>query len=169
MPTASWARALDRTNPSGEATVSRSWSWLKDQRLVRTAREGRTLRVWLLQEDGTGEEYSRSKDFFYVTFALFEEGWHTRLQLPGTVVLVIALDLSKYQPWFELRTEPVSRCLSISADTLQRGLDELQDCGLLRVQPRTVVPKARTGVATVNSYALLGAFRTRQPVKGAQP
>lgn len=170
MPAASWARALDRTNASGEATVSRSWSWLKDQQLVRTKREGRTLRVWLLHEHGTGEEYTRSRDFFYLPFAFFREAWHTKLDLAGAVVLLLALERSRYQPWFELRTEPASEWFGISADTLQRGLDELQHHNLLRVETRKVrVPKARTGFAIVNSYALLGSFRTPQPVKGERP
>lgn len=170
MPAASWARALDRANPSAEATVSRSWSWLKDHQLVSTMREGRTLRVWLLEEDGSGEKYTRSKDFFYLPLAFFEEAWHTKLELPGTVVLLIALERSRYKPWFELRTEPASEWFGISADTLQRGIDELQDNSLLRVEPRKVrVPKARTGFAIVNSYALLGSFRTPQPMKGEQP
>lgn len=170
MPAAGWARALDKTNASAEATVSRSWSWLKAQRLVRTQREGRRLRVWLLLEDGSGNEYTRSTDFFYLPFAFFREAWHTKLELPGTVVLLIALDQSKYKPWFELRTEPASEWFGISADTLQRGLDELGEHHLLKVAPRRVrVAKSRTGSALVNSYALLHPFRTPQSVKGERP
>lgn len=168
LPAASWARALDKVNPGAEATVSRSWAWLSDQGLVVTEREPRQLRAFL-RDEATGAKRTRPKGgstdpFFYLPFAFFTDAWHSRLSLPGTVVLLIALDLSKYEPWFELRTERSSVYYDISADTLRRGLDELQEHALLRVEPRLVrEAKSRTGVVQVNAYALLDPFRTPQP------
>lgn len=160
-PAATWARALDRTNPGAEGTVSRSWSWLEDRRLVRTERDKRMVRAYLLQEDGSGAEYARSRDFFYFPLAFFREGWHTRLGLAGTCVLLIGLQRSRRQPWFELRTEAQSKWYGVSPDTLQRGLDELRDADLLRIHPRQVRDnKARFGTTTINVYLLLGAFAT---------
>lgn len=161
LPAATWARALDKTNTGAEGTVSRSWAWLADERLVRTTRSRRMVRVYRLTEDGSGADYSQSRDFFYFPLAFFREAWHTRLSLPATAVLLIALNKSKRKPWFQLRTEEESKWYGISADTLQRGLDELREVGLLLTHPRRVRDnKARYGTTLVNEYILLGAFAT---------
>jgi hypothetical protein len=158
---ATWARALDRTNPGAEGTVSRSWAWLETQKLVETKRHKRMVRAYLLAEDGSGDAYTRSRDFFYLPLAFFRDAWHTKLGLAGTAVLLIALDKSKRKSWFQLRTEPASGWYAISADTLQRGIDELREAGLLHVHPRQVRDdKARYGTTRVNEYLLLGAFAT---------
>jgi hypothetical protein len=161
LPAATWARALDRTNAGAESTVSRNWAWLQQQRLVRTERHKRMVRAYLLREEGTGEPYSRSRDFFYFPLAFFRGAWHRELGLPATAVLLIALDKSKRKPWFQLRTEAQSAWYGISPDTLQRGLDELQNAGLLAVHLRKVHDaRARYGTTHVNEYALLGPFAT---------
>jgi len=119
------------------------------------------VRAFLLQEDGTGAEYERSRDFFYFPFDFFRQGWHTKLGLAGTSVLLIGLYRSRRQPWFQLRTESQSAWYDISPDTLQRGLDELRDAELLHIHPRRVRDnKARFGTTTVNEYLLLGSFAT---------
>jgi hypothetical protein len=159
FPAATWARMLDKTNTGAEGTVSRSWRWLEDHQLVRTERYKRMVRAYLLNEDGGGEDYTRSRDFFYFPLAFFREGWHTRLGLAGTSVLLICLDKSRYSPWFQLRTEPQSSWYGISPDTLQRGLDELREASLVEIHPRKVRDsKARFGTTTINEYLLLGSF-----------
>lgn len=161
LPASAWARALDKTNPSAEGAVSRAWAWLKDEQLVRTTRSARLVHAYLLSEDGSGDEYTRSRDFFYFPLAYFRDGWHRELSLAATSVLLIGLDKSKRKPWFQLRTERQSAWYGISADTLQRGLDELADADLLYVHQRQVRDtRARFGTTRVNEYALLGAFAT---------
>jgi hypothetical protein len=161
LPAGTWARALDRTNKGAEGTVSRSWAWLGEQGLVRTERDNRLVRAYLLLEDGSGLEYSRSRDFFYFPLAYFRDGWHKELSLAATSVLLIGLNQSKRRPWFQLRTEQQSRWYGVSADTLQRGLDELRNAELLHIHARRVRDnKARFGTTTVNEYLLLDAFAT---------
>jgi hypothetical protein len=165
LPASTWARALDKTNAGAEGTVSRSWAWLTENNLVRTDRQFRKVQAFLLKEDGSGDEYARSKDFFYFPLAFFREGWHTKLDLPGTAVLLIALNKSRTHAWFEVRTEKESSWYGISADTLQRGLDELRDAELLHIHPRKVRDNnARYGTTVVNNYLLRGSFAT--PTKG---
>jgi len=133
---------------------------------VRTERDKRMVRAYLLQEDGSGAPYTRSRDFFYFPLDYFRKGWHTRLGLAPTSVLLIGLYKSRRQPWFQLRTETQSAWYGISPDTLQRGLDELRDANLLRIHPRQVRDnKARFGTTTVNEYLLLDVFAT----PGTQP
>jgi hypothetical protein len=159
LPAATWARALDKINKGAEGTVSRSWRWLEDQQLVRTERHKRMVRAYLLSEQGNGGPYTRSRDFFKLPLAFFREGWHTRLGLAGTSVLLIGLEKSRYSPWFQLRTEPQSAWYGISPDTLQRGLDELREAKLLQIHARKIRDsKARYGTTAVNEYLLLGSF-----------
>src|SRR4051794_19129344 len=35
LPAMAWARALDKTRPGAEATISRNWAWLESERLIR--------------------------------------------------------------------------------------------------------------------------------------
>jgi hypothetical protein len=159
LPAGAWARALGLTSKSAEATVSRNWRWLKDKKLVRTERHKRVVDAYLLCEDGSGDEYTRSRDYFKLPLAFFREGWHKKLSLPATATLLIALDRQRKEEWFELRKEPASEWFGISADTLQRGLDELRDEGLLavRTEPKRDI-RARYGVVMVNEYRLLSDF-----------
>jgi DNA-binding transcriptional ArsR family regulator len=163
LPAAVWARALDHTGPGAEGTVSRSWQWLRENKLVRTEREQRLLRVYLLEENGSGEQYTQSTDFFRLPLNFFRDGWYAKLNLPATAVLLIALNLSRTKVWFELRTERAAGWFDISADTLQRGLDQLRDVGLLEVHQRQVKDiRARYGVTAINEYRLMEPFATIQ-------
>ena len=159
LPAGVWARALDRTGKGAEATVSRSWHWLREHGLVATERDRRLVRTYKLQEDGDGAKYTRSQDYFVLPLAFFREAWHTKLGLPATAVLLIALDRSRKRIWFELRKEPAAVWFGVSADTLQRGLDQLRDEGLLGVRQRRIKdPRARYGWTSANEYRLLGSF-----------
>lgn len=157
LPAMAWARALDKTRPGAEATISRNWAWLEDHALIRSERDKRLRRVFLLQEDGSGEEYSRPKaNFFSLPLAFFRHEWHQRLSLAGTAVLLIALE--RPSP-FQLRKEHASGWFGVSADTLQRGLDELREYDLLAIRPRRfAAPRTRQGWTMANEYRLLGPF-----------
>jgi hypothetical protein len=41
-----WARALDKTRPAGEATISRNWTWLGEHQLIRSERRKRLRQVF---------------------------------------------------------------------------------------------------------------------------
>lgn len=159
LPAAVWARALDRTRPGAEATVSRSWKYLRDLHLIRTRRDRRLARTYLLNESGSGAEYKRSRQYFRLPLAYFLDDWYAKLALPGTVTLLIALDRSRTREWFELPKERAAIWFGISADTLQRGFDELRDNGLIEVDQRPVTnARARFGWTPMNFYRLLGDF-----------
>jgi DNA-binding transcriptional ArsR family regulator len=162
LPAATWARALDKPNAGAESTVSRSWAWLKNERLVRIERRHRKVQAFLLTEDGSGAAYTRSNNFFYFPLAYFRNDWHKQLNLSATSVLLIALHHSRSTPWFQLRTERESSWFGISPDTLQRGLDELREAGVLLVHPRRVRDnRARYGTTLVNEYLLVGDLAQR--------
>jgi hypothetical protein len=162
LPAMAWARALDKTRPGAEATISRNWHWLEEHSLVRSERDRRLRRVFLLKEDGSGEDYARATGhYFTIPLAFFLDDWHQKLSLAGTAVLLIARDL---RPPFQLRKEHASDWYGVSADTLQRGLDELRDSGLLDVKPRRIAaPRTRQGWTLVNEYRLLAPFSRPEP------
>jgi hypothetical protein len=161
LPAMAWARALDLPQTtSSETTISKNWSWLEQKQLIRSDRHQRMRRVFLLKEDGSGQPYTRSKGeergFFHLPFAYFTERWHQRLKLPAKAVLLIALSKESV---FDLRTERASGWYGISADTLQRGLDELREAELLEVSIKLrKAPRARMGITQDYRYRLIGSF-----------
>jgi hypothetical protein len=157
LPAMAWARALDKTKPGAEATISRNWAWLAQHQLVRSERDKRLRRVYLLEEDGSGNEYERpTGNFFMLPLAFFGDEWHQKLSLAGTAALLIGLNS---RPVFQLRKEHAAGWFGVSADTLQRGLDELRDYGLLAIEQRRIAaPRTRQGWTVVNEYGLLAPF-----------
>jgi hypothetical protein len=161
MPAMAWARALALpATTSSEATISKNWTWLEEQQFIRSERYKRLRRVFLLSEDGSGEEYARPdgryRGFFRLPFQYFTERWHKKLKMPGKVVLLIALSRDIE---FILPSEHASEWYQVSPDTIQRGLDELRKSDLLGV--RTALrkaPAARFGVTQDYHYRLQGPF-----------
>jgi hypothetical protein len=161
LPNGAWARAIGLTSKAAEGTVSRSWSWLRHQRLVRTERDRRILRVYALCEDGSGGDRPRPTTYFRLPLTYVRSGWIETLDLPTTATLLIALHRGRRGGWWDLRKEVAADWYGISADTLQRGLDRLQQHSLLEARPRPVTdPRARFGTTTIIEYQLLGDFAT---------
>ena len=165
QPAMSWARMMrmeDKT--SSEVAVSRNWRWLEAKGLVKTKRSGRLIAVYLLAEDGSGREYTRPRGreegsehgYFNLPFEYFRQRWDGELSLASKATLLICLAQA---PTFDLPTERAAGWYGISADTLQRGLDELRSLGLLQSWGRTKkAPRTRRGWTTVNYYRLGGPF-----------
>ena len=149
-----------------ETTVSRNWSWLEAQKLVRSERDHRVRKVFLLLENGSGRPFERAtgqgRGFFKLPYAYFIQRWHRELRLAGKATLLICLAQA---PTFTLPTEHAATWYGVSADTLQRGLDELRDLGLLKVWNRAKkAPRTRFGYTMENHYALQGPF-VRAPIE----
>jgi hypothetical protein len=166
----SWARMLSMPQTvSSETTVGRNWTWLEKHLLIRTERERRVRKVYLLMEDGSGRPFERAtgqgRGFFKLPYEYFTQRWHRELRLAGKATLMICLAQG---PTFRLPTEHAARWYGVSADTLQRGLDELRDLGLLKVWTRAKkAPRTRFGFTMENHYALQGAF-VRAPLETTQ-
>jgi hypothetical protein len=166
QPAMSWARML--TMPptvSAETTIGRNWTWLEQHGLIRTERDRRVRKVFLLMEDGSGQAFERAtgqaRGFFKLPYEYFTQRRHLQLNLAGKATLLICLAQA---PTFTLPTEHAAGWYGVSADTLQRGLDELGDLGLLKVWSRAKkAPRTRYGFTLENHYALQGSF-VRAPV-----
>ena len=150
-----------RQSPASETTISKNWSWLESKKLVRSERHHRVRRIYMTKEDGSGTDYSRPRGeprgFLSFPFAYFVDRWHKEIGLAGKVVLLIALS---QKPIFTLVTERAADWYGVSPDTLQRGLQDLRDHGLLEtwaVGRKT--PRARTGLTMVHHHRLTSPLR----------
>lgn len=174
LPLAVWARAFDTTKTadrrSASTAATKVLSRLAARDLITRQRSGRarTVTVTLLRPDGSGQTYTRpdgtSDRFLKLNNCFWTDGWHERLDLPATGMLLVALH---EKPGFELPTERMPDWYGFSADTAERGLKTLQDLGLLHVHKRIKkAPLSPTGATQVNGYTLTGPFHVDpQPAK----
>lgn len=167
LPAMAWARALDRPQTiTSETTISKNCTWLEHQQLVRSERAQRLRKLYLLHEDASGQDYTRPKGgeghgFFHLPFAYFTERWHQKISLRAKATLIICLAQA---PTFELRTEHATGRYGLSPDSMQRGLDELRDQGLLKTSPDyRPAPRARLGFTQVHIHQLQGDFAKPRP------
>lgn len=129
-----WARALGlAATANGKTAVSKAWKRLEDMELISRGRVGRTARVVLLMEDGSGEDYTRpvtAEDglWFNLPHAYWHDGWFLKLDLPSKAMLLIALSLYN---GFYLPFDQAKAWYGISRKTAQVGMKALVDHGLL--------------------------------------
>jgi len=85
------------------------------------------------------------------------DGWHEELDLPATVMLLVALH---ERDGFKLPTERMPQWYGWSADTAERGLASLAKLEILSVTTRmTKAPLSPTGLAKTNEYTLQPLWR----------
>jgi len=164
LPAEVWARALGLGGAAGAgATISKSWGWLEQQRLVTSSKRGRLREIRFLREDGSGRPYrhpgrdeEQRGDYFKVPYSYWEGSYPGRLGLPAKAVLLIALSLGED---FWLPTERGARWYGLSRDTVSRGLATLLRLGLLevRVEYKTA-PLAPAGITQQRRYMLRPPF-----------
>ncbi len=161
-----WARTLDLgTTRSAISSVSKLWKRLADRRLVARSRAGRRVSIIALREDGSGDPHpstqGRQEPYFRLPFEYWtsEETWYRTLNLAETAMLLIALSLADD---FILPYEMARRWYGVSPDTAERGLQGLQERGLLKVD-RAVkqAPLSPLGYIERRYYTLLPPFGPR--------
>jgi hypothetical protein len=148
-----WARALGLPTPrdNGAATVSKIWSRLDNKyHLVARSRRGRLAKVTALDENGSGKGYvypsgGGSNRYFKIPFQYWTGQYYLTLSFTAKAMLMIALSLRSP---FILPTTRVREWYGVSADSAERGLQELRDKGLLdrklTVKPAPLAPLSIT-------------------------
>jgi len=163
MPARTWAAALGLPDSaSSRVSLSDSWTWLEHHQLIRTSRDGRLRRIWLLDDTGSGTPYTHSgektfkPDYFKLPYAFWLEGWNERLDLPAKAVLLIALSLRQS---FSLPHARGGQWYGISRDTIRRGVEQLREHELLtmRVAWKATL-RSPTGATEERLYTLTGPF-----------
>jgi len=167
LPIGVWARAFgttrDATTASAATAVSKVLTRLEQRKLIDRQRHGRErkIRITLLREDGSGAPYTRPGKgnpdrFLRLPHSFWRDGWHERLDLPATAMLLVALHEKNV---FELPAERVPDWYGWSADTAERGLATLEQFGLLTHTVRLKkAPLSPTGLTKVNRYLLHAPF-----------
>ena len=164
LPSRVWGAAVGLSDSaSSRVFVSSSWSWLEQCRLIRTNRDGRLRRIWLLDDSGSGDLYSHSSDanekrldYFKLPYAFWLERWDERLDLPALAVLLIALSLPRT---FSLPQERGGAWYGLSRDTIRRGVSTLRRYELLGMRVTYVATTSSpTGATEQRRYTLDGAF-----------
>jgi hypothetical protein len=167
LPIGVWARAFgttrDATPASAASAVSKVLTRLEQRNLITRQRHGRErkIRVTLLREDASGQPYTRPGKgnpdrFLRLPHTFWRDGWHERLDLPATAMLLVALHEKTN---FELPAERVPGWYGWSADTAERGLATLEHFGLLtRTTRLKKAPLSPSGLTKVNRYLLHEPF-----------
>ena len=174
LPAGAWARAIGLgNNASGKSTVSKAFRRLEELRLLKRTRDGSRAKVTLLDESGRLDESDNPDPYLHpaplkqrylkVPHAYWEEAWHLKLDLRAKVVLLIALSLDD---GFTLPIERAPDWYGISADTANRGLQDLRTFGLVDLDISTKkAPLAPDGLTQVYRYTLKAPFGPlRKPV-----
>lgn len=165
LPAFVWARALGMAPTKSSAVqISTTLTWLEQNRLIVTQRTPAGRRIVLLADDGSGREYRHPGlepvdtrvGYFKLPITYWLDRWHISLELPATAVLLISLSLPKR---FSLPQTHGARWYGISRDTIRRGVNGLQDLGLLSYREVTKkAPLAPMGVTRDRLYTLTGPF-----------
>jgi hypothetical protein len=164
LPAKVWALALGLPDTqSARVFVSGSLTWLEQHRLLRSARDGRVRRVWLLEENGSGAPYAHGGaesggklDYFKLPHAFWGEGWSEHLTLPAVAMLLVSLSLPST---FALPHERGGEWYGISRDTIRRGFAELRQNELLTMRSTwKATPLSPTGATEERRYTLTGSF-----------
>jgi hypothetical protein len=164
-----WARALGLDDGDyGKSGVSRCWKKLEDLKLISRKRgKKRATEVTTLCEDGSGDPYvSPQKGYFTLPLEYWTEEWYQKLGYPAKAVLLIAHSL---EPGFYLPGPKIKQWYGFSADTLHKGVGQLQKAGLLDVERRRSEDWNTAEIYVYqNHYTLLGSF-TKQNSAGREP
>jgi hypothetical protein len=172
LPSAVWARALDvplPTTKSASSAISKAWLRIERRGLIKRSRAGRTAKVTLLREDGSGADYTHPANeggYFKVPHALWLEGpqhdklhWYEVLDLPAIAMLLVACS---HQSGFSLPVERAPDWYGFSADTAHRGFGTLTQLGAIDVtKSYKKAPLSPLGYTFENRYTLVAPFAHR--------
>jgi hypothetical protein len=163
-----WARAVGLPpDASGRAAVSRSWSLLRELKLVRVTRRRRLASITLLREDGSGGRYThpsqdRKASYLRLPFEYWSDDYYLTLSLAAKAMLLIALSLPDR---FPLPTSRVPDWYGISESTAARGFRELRSADLMKVErEEKTAPLAPKGYTLVNFYTLQPPFGPKSAI-----
>lgn len=167
LPLQTWARAFGCSETAGsvataKAAATRILLRLQQRGLIEKSRCGkeRKIKIKLLAQDGSGEEYQRPASRY---IRLSHDFWKSRfdedISLPALAMFLVVL--GERTPC-ELPTEHMPEWYGWSADTAERGLRELQRIGLIRKEQHLKeAPLSPTGITVVNDYYVCQPFDKR--------
>lgn len=158
MPAGVWARAIGISDTgSARSTISKAFRRVEDLAVLTRTRDGSRSKATLLDEGGHGDPYDHpgpaKQAYLKVPHAYWNEQWHLKLDLSAKAILLIALSLDDD---FILPIKWAPDWYGISSDTMNRGLVDLRQAGLLDLRLTT---------KTAPSHHLVSLRSTTTPFK----
>jgi hypothetical protein len=126
-----WSRALGLEGRSRNQVLSRAVKRLEELKLIQRTKTRKGVRVEILKEDGSGSKYtppSGAEPYFQLPLEYWLSDHYLTLGMPGTAMLLIALGEREE---FELPVAVVPAYYGISAETADRGFEELVRASLI--------------------------------------
>ncbi len=142
-----WAELLALEDPLGRGArkINAALAYLEGEGLVRLERRpGFPSTVRLLDERGTGDEYSRpGKDDRYIKIpaSFWTKQWISALTGPAVAIFLVLLEQRRHaEPTKHIWISPriAAELYGLSSDTWTRGTKELAGHGLINVRPAPV-------------------------------
>lgn len=170
LAAAVWARALstDRGRQWTVSNVSAAWTDLESRGLIERHRQQRGLEVAPRREDGKAKytkpgliKGDRSETYFVLPAEFWTEEWFEKLTLPGlAMLLIIAGETSdKDEVW--LTNHDAAIWYGFSARSVEAGIENLRDEGLLTERVEWIkAPLSAVGATQRHWYSLTGVFST---------
>jgi hypothetical protein len=169
LSAAVWIRAL--TAKGGltwsESTLSRAWADLVGMKLIDPTRkrEQRARVVTPRREDGAADydppagRADRWNAYFILPDAFWTEEIFAKLTLPGLTMLLIIAKETNHAKEMWLTYDKGPAWYGISPKTVQNGIANLEENGLVLIRSDLVkAPLSKTGFTTRNWYSLTGDF-----------
>lgn len=168
LPAGAWTRAL--TAPGSltwsPSTLSRAWKHLEELGLIEEReREDRLVRVTPRREDAQeaytppGGRDDRWNTYFTIPDVFWHDEWFAKLTMPALAVLLVVAKETSYQDECRFTYNRMDAWYGLKARTVQTGVKELRDAGLLFTREETIsAPLSATGKTIQVHYSLTGEF-----------
>ena len=170
LPAAVWARALttDKGRLWSTTNVSDTWRDLEDLGLVNRRRLARGVVVTPRREDTraayarpAGTKKDRTETYFTLPPDFWTDCWFEELSLPALAMLLIVAARTSKDDEAWLTNKDAAQWYGLSPRSVEGGLKELVDVGLVTERIEWIkAPLSAIGATKRHYYALNGSFST---------
>jgi hypothetical protein len=170
IPAAGWARSLqtDKGRKWTPTNVSEAWADLKARGLVETKRLSRGLVVEPRREDGDaaytdpGEvRANHDESYFTLPPEFWTDEWFEELSMPALAMLLIISSKTSKDPETWLTNEDAAKWFGLSPRSVEGGIKDLKDAGLLSERVEWIPAGfSALGATKRHWYSLNGPFST---------
>lgn len=168
LPAAVWARALstDRGRQWTTSHVSAAWTDLERRGLIERRRLARGVVVHPRREDGKAKytkpglvKGDRRETYFVLPPEFWTEEWFERLSMPGLAMLLIIAGETSDRDEVWLTNEKAGEWYGLSPRSVEAGIENLRDHGLLEERVEWIkAPLSAIGATKRHWYSLVGPF-----------
>jgi hypothetical protein len=133
-----WETAIGMPRrPGNRSMISRSWTWLEEQRLVRSFHHGQVRVIEVLSEDASNRRWVHPREhreaYLQLPHDYWDGGFARDLSLPGKAMLLIGLSLqAPPATYFEFPLQRSAAWYGLTPQFARIGIRDLHDIGLLR-------------------------------------